>query len=188
MSASRRKSAGEKRAAGSKRKGSATVRGGKKNAPEQALSEGSVKLEDVFVRKLQYNELDAKSFPNAASSENDVRVQGSIKPRYQDFLEIELMVTVAPYRRDAAFELTVTMSANFRREGNVSVDRFAQFVAKRSGSMVMPYVRELVSSVTGRGIHQTYYMEPLILEPKVDDESLEHLIRIIETLPATAEQ
>ena len=55
--------------------------------------------------------------------------------------------------------IAVTLSAGFTRRGEPTVP-LLEFVSKHGPALMMPYVREVVSSLTSRGLHGTLLLPP----------------------------
>jgi hypothetical protein len=156
-----------------------------KSSEDPNRENSRVTLDGVVLRSLTYSELTSEELQTAPLATDPTDFRATILPRSRDLIEFELCATVKPQSKNLAFNLVLLIGARFKRQGETSGREFVRFVAQRGGGMILPYVRELVSNITGRGIYRTYYIDPVVLEAKLAEPILAELASVIDTLPPT---
>lgn len=70
----------------------------------------------------------------------------------------------------------------FAREDIIRPEPFIGFLNRQGAPILMPYVREVVSNISSRGIYDTVNMAPIVLEPLLDDETVGAVVVALEKL------
>jgi preprotein translocase subunit SecB len=157
--------------------------------PKSALSAGEfalgrVSLKAVGLRGLSYEEIDftMASEADAGSARVDQRLPASItgslsilNARQTDAPRIELTITMELEASGAErpVEVRVTVAGLFHADETVSMSTALAHVNTQGPRMLFPYLREIVTSVTQRGIFGAVYLEPIILGPMIEDAEVE---------------
>lgn len=63
--------------------------------------------------------------------------------------------------KDRPERVTVSMAALFRRQGNPQKPAFVDFVMMNGPTILMPYLREAFSNLTGRGLLHAHVLPPV---------------------------
>ncbi len=74
--------------------------------------------------------------------------------------EVALQISIDPSKARLE-EVRLTMCGVFRIEADEPTIPLANFVRIHAPAIMMPYVRECLSSLTGRGFYGTFYLPPL---------------------------
>lgn len=149
------------------------------------LSATSVTLRGVVLRKLSYAELQpsAPSFadPGAADANGvDIAINGrlTILPDTttgRPIVELQCAATVRPAPTAKPVEIDLTMAALFSANQDVTTRQLLGYVSQNGGRLMFPYIREMVSSVSGRGIFGPIFMDPVVLGALLPEGELDRI-------------
>ena len=140
-----------------------------------------IAITSISLRQLHYEEVGEVEQPNSPPvGQTLFDMFTSIDVRPPDFVQVSLKVTVRTNPKERPITLVVVVSAVFIRAPSVTIDQFAEFLRTRSQQVIFPYVREVVSSVTARGLTGALYINPVVLEPFMTLEEMKAQIAGLE--------
>jgi len=114
-------------------------------------------LDRVFAQELSFQSVaDVAALPDAFK----IEYAWDWEPRDTDTFYVLFGVRGLP-GKDRAERVTVSMAALFRREGNPQKPALVDFITTNGPTMLMPYVREAFSNLTGRGLLNSYLLPPV---------------------------
>jgi preprotein translocase subunit SecB len=90
--------------------------------------------------------------------------------------------------KEKPIKLLVVVSAVFKLAPAINDDQLAEFLRTRSQHIIFPYLREVVSSITGRGVAGALYINPIVLEPFMTHEEMKAEIQALRPSPRANEQ
>lgn len=153
------------------------------SANELGLASG-ITILSVAVRELQYRE--QKPAPDQVLAPGvDVmyHLSGSFDVRPPYIGQVSMKVEVEPSQIHPV-ALTTVVTAFLQRAKSVPARDFLQYISARSGTFLFPYAREVISSTASRGVSGTIYLNPLILPPLLDPDSIDKYAAILEEAEA----
>jgi preprotein translocase subunit SecB len=121
-------------------------------------------LERVALRELSYREIPgmtATPVPGELVQMNialKINAQVMLLP---EGCELRLNAEVVPDPTYQPIEMQVTVSGYFRRVSEIRDEELLEFLRGPGVRIVFPYLRELVSSTTGRGIFPAVWIDPI---------------------------
>jgi hypothetical protein len=136
----------------------------------------------VAVRELIYREIPIPGgqqlLPVSPGSPLAVQTnfQGQIGLGEGGAAELTLRLELVFDHRQRPIELQAGITAQFRRPPQMSLRDFVKWLSDAGGRFLYPYFRELVSSVTARGVYGTVLLNPALLNPLLTPEELEQLL------------
>lgn len=135
-----------------------------------------IQLQGVAMRHLLYEELRPHEAPVPDESTAPVNSQVSYAANIQLFDnrmgELSITLTMEPDPARRPIRVRATMSALFGRGSDVSARQLAEFMNTSGAVILFPYLREVVSSVTGRGVYPPMHLNPIRLGPLLAPEAL----------------
>jgi preprotein translocase subunit SecB len=134
------------------------------NKPSATAKQLGVTLDRISLRRLSYNELSGASLFPESSSKGPTEVTVNLEGRVNVFpqgVELYLELVARPDPAKKPIEISAGMSAFFKRLEGVSDDDLLKFAQGAGLRIIFPYLREVVSSVTGRGLYGTFLLNPL---------------------------
>lgn len=118
---------------------------------------GAYLIDRVFAQELSFQSVvDAASMPDVFK----VEYAWDWEPRDSDTFYVLFGVRGLP-GKDRPERVTVSMAALFRREGNPQKPAFVDFITTNGPTILMPYVREAFSNLTGRGLLNGHVLPPV---------------------------
>jgi preprotein translocase subunit SecB len=133
-----------------------------------------IQLERVVLRHLHYRELDGRSREAAKGQKGEdvhVRLRGGAS-LHPDGLEVMLELKVEPDPDAQPYEMTAAVSGFFSRAEGMPDDSLLKFAGTVGLRLLFPYLREIVSNVSGRGIYGPLFLDPIFLAvefPRADE-------------------
>jgi preprotein translocase subunit SecB len=156
-------------------------------SPDLPLLPSGVAITSISLRELQYEEVDTEAGPDTPPvGQTLFDMFTAIDVRPPDFVQVTLKVNVRTNPKEKPIKLLVVVSGVFRRAPSVTIEQFAEFLRSRSQHILFPYVREVVSSITVRGVTGALYINPVVLEPFMTLEEMKAQIAALE--PPTANE
>lgn len=143
--------------------------------PGQAGPVEGLSLLAVTLRHLVYTEIEVSDPPNPApedASYLQVKLAGEIRTGDGDLAEAVIHLVLIPDVRQRPIRIEATMSALIRHSAGMSAHDATLFLNHNGGRLLFPYVRELVSNITARGIYDAVNLDPWVLGPLVPDDQL----------------
>lgn len=151
----------------------------------QTILPSGIAITSIALRELHYEEVDpgkaTLDAPAVGQTLFDIFTAVDVRP--PDLVQISLKVNVRTNPKEKPIKLLVVVSGVFKRAPEVSDDQLAEFLRTRSQHILFPYVREAVSSTTGRGVTGALYINPVVLGPFM---TLEEMKAQIATLGSAA--
>lgn len=145
-----------------------------------------VSILGIALRELSYFEEDDggsdERFDEPWPAAGGIALSGRLIAQSAHNVEFMLDVRTRPSGGDGSFALFVRMSALFAREDIIRPEPFIGFLNRQGAPILMPYVREVVSNISSRGIYDTVNMAPIVLEPLLDDETVGAVVGALEKL------
>lgn len=145
------------------------------------LRESGVRLGGVALRSLTYQELSLEGAPPNAGAPRmglNLELGGDVSVRIQEDgtqgIELTLAVLVRPDPTVKPIELRATMSAVFY--GDQPLELIARFVNTTGSRLLFPYIRELVSAATARGIYGPVFIDPILIGPLATDDQVTEML------------
>ncbi len=121
-------------------------------------------LERVALRELSYREIPGVTpapVPNELVQMNiALRINAAVM-LLPEGCELRLDAEVVPDSTYQPIEMHIAVSGYFRRVGEISDEALLEFLKGPGVRIVFPYLRELVSSTTGRGIFPAVWIDPI---------------------------
>lgn len=152
-------------------------------APAQStISVGTgITIQAIALRKLNYRELPPPSgttIPSVVPTSINLAVEmtGTINVYEDNLGELLVDCTVRPDLSVRPLEISATISALFRKDPQVPNEQMLTFLNTSASRLLFPYVRETISSVTGRGVFGPIFINPLLIGSLLSDEKLQELI------------
>jgi hypothetical protein len=141
--------------------------------PPDPLVPTGLQIVAVTLRELHYNEVGSVD-PGKASPEGQDRyeIHGAIDIRPPDLIQVAMKFALKPNHKTRPIHLSCVLSATFRRGKDLDMDAVAEFIRVRSHLILFPYMRELVSNVTGRGVYGALYLHPVVLPPMLERDEM----------------
>lgn len=142
--------------------------------PRNAVGAG-YKVERIYVAEQHYELVDPASVPSAAPGDRTISLGWDWRPIGPRRFEVMLEVDVAP-DQETPDHAQVRLAGVFEAEqGRLSVP-FATFIRENAVAILFPYAREVVSTMTGRGPHGSFHLNPinvvaLLAEARISDTS-----------------
>ncbi len=138
-----------------------------------------IQLVAVLLRQLQYNELDSP--PNSLEiGKLTFTLNGSLAINPPFIAQVGMKADVISHTAlNQAVGVQALLTATFRRSLEVSPTVFIEFVRMRSGPLLFPYLREVISAVTGRGVAGAQYLNPLVMDPLMSQEEAREYIALL---------
>lgn len=143
----------------------------------RSLPEG-VTLLAIVLRELRYTDTPSSEIGETSLAEGEIHydVAGSLDLRPPYLAQVGMKVTVHPNPVDRPVEMEVAVTATLRRGENVSAKAFLNYINHRSGALLFPYIREIVSNTSARGVVPAIYLHPVVLPQMLSDEELQPYI------------
>lgn len=117
---------------------------------------GAYHIERIFAQDLSFQGVtDLASLPDVFK----VEYTWNWEPRDLETFYVLFGMRGLP-GKDRPERITVSMAALFRRVGNPQKPTVKDFVMTNGPTILMPYIRETVSNLTGRGIIGAYTLPP----------------------------
>lgn len=146
-----------------------------------------IRLHAVALRKLAYEEAtpvqSAARAPNAAPERvsAEVKLEGTINLRTEQtsgtpLVELLLSASVRPDPSVRPVAIDVTLAALFSAGVDVSMRQLLQFVNEGGVRLLFPYLREVISAVSARGIYGPIFLDPVVIGPLRPDAELDRMI------------
>lgn len=122
-----------------------------------------ITLDRIALRRLSYVEVKFESPPVPAEGRIniDLSLDGRLNLMKQG-VEIFLDVKIRPEVAHLPYEVEVGISAFFRREDAVADQELLEFAQGPGMRIVYPYVREITSNVTSRGLFGPLWLDPTV--------------------------
>lgn len=152
-------------------------------APETVMiAPSGIAITGISLRELHYEELDPHADGDAAlpTGQTVFNIFTAVDVKPPDLFQVSLKLNVRTNQKEKPINLTLVVSAVFKRAPGVTKEQLAEFLRTRSQHVLFPYVREVVSSITGRGITGALYLNPIVLEPFMTQEEM---LAAIDELP-----
>lgn len=134
------------------------------NAVELRLENMPIKILRIALRSLEYKELTPNRPARILAPNQQVKVALAVRAELRlaiEGAEVSLEVVVNPDPEFIPTEVRASLSAYFSREATVSDEHLKQFAAGPALRILYPYIRELVSSITARGIYSQVWLDPM---------------------------
>ena len=131
----------------------------------------TVTLEDVVLRRIHYEERFHGATREEPTNVPPTKFSAALVARSRTVIEFEFAVRATPRERDRQYGVYVVLGARFRRDATTEAADFVRFVLERAASLVLPYAREMISNITGRGIYGSLFIKPMTLEPSTMDRT-----------------
>jgi preprotein translocase subunit SecB len=152
--------------------------------PETAVSELGVRLNTVALRSLAYREVGPQ--PRLRPDQQpqrinlDLELTGELRLHNQPdgrppAVELSLKAVARPDVAIKPIEVEVQLSAVFTRVDPTSFDDLLRFTNAAGARLLFPYLREIVSSVTSRGLYGPVLIDPVTVESLMPDEKLHEI-------------
>lgn len=147
-----------------------------------ALEPAAFTLQSLVLRELKYRELEEPTPENIVRAQSiegthpiEISIQGQLRRRSNGVAETQLSVVVDGSKAGKPVEMTVVMTAQFRARVEVDADTIKRFLATSAPMIMFPYIRELVASVTNRGIFGMIQLDPIRIDlsPRLPAGSLQ---------------
>ena len=147
------------------------------------LGPGQITLGALALRELFYREL-----PLGPGHQIPVAIPGAQLPIETTFTgqlglapgalvaELTLRGTVAFEKNVRPIQLEAVLTAQFHRAPELPLRAFLEFLSRSGGMMLFPYFRELVSSVTSRGVFGTFLLNPTAIGPILSLEQVDQIV------------
>jgi preprotein translocase subunit SecB len=144
-------------------------------APEtMVLLPSGIAITGISLRELHYEEVEPHAqderAPPIGQTLFDIFTAVDVKP--PDLVQVSLKVNVRTNPKEKPIKLRVIVSAVFKRAAGITNAQLAEFLRTRSQHVIFPYVREVVSSITGRGVTGALYINPVVLEPFMTQQEM----------------
>jgi preprotein translocase subunit SecB len=146
-----------------------------------------IRLQAVALRKLSYEETtpvqgaarELNTSPERLSAE--VKLEGTINLRMEQtsgtrIVELLLSASVRPDPSVRPVAIDVTLAALFSAGVAVSTRQLLQFVNDGGVRLLFPYLREIISAVSARGIYGPIFLDPVVIGPLRPDAELDRLL------------
>jgi preprotein translocase subunit SecB len=125
-----------------------------------------IRLDRIALRNLVYSEV-ARTEPLRAPSPDQrvsVKLEVNASLRVADEnVEIVLALRVMPDPDFVPVRVDLTMSAFFTRDSTVDQEKLSEFASGAALRILFPYLREVVSNVTGKGLYPPVWLDPIQL-------------------------
>lgn len=134
-----------------------------------------IRLLAVSLRRLVYEEVESPDISEPVGGGTfpiSVKLAGQFNMADDNLAEALMLLSLVPDPRDRALKIEATMSALFQHEEDVPQENVAVFLNHNAGRLLFPYMRELVTSITSRGIFESIHLEPWIIGPLVPDDEV----------------
>lgn len=142
------------------------------SAQLETLLPTGLQIVAVSLRQLEYEEVPRAGEEDTPEGQDFYEINGAIDIRPPDLVQVAVKFKLKPNVKHRPIKLSCVMSATFRRGQDIDMDAMAEFIRVRSHLILFPYVRELVSSVTGRGVYGGLYLNPVVLPPMMEAEEM----------------
>lgn len=117
---------------------------------------GAYHIERIFAQELIFEGVrETAALPDAFK----IEYAWDWEPRDRDTFYVLFGVRGLP-GKERPERITVSMAALFRRVNNPRKPTLVDFVMTNGPTILMPYIRETVSNLTGRGITGAYVLPP----------------------------
>jgi preprotein translocase subunit SecB len=139
------------------KQGASTKSGSQSDRAASSAHVVPVRLQAVALRGVSYREVEGLEVspseqPPAIAMETSINVILNILE--DRLVELRMNYVVRPDKRYRPVEIEVQMSALFIREEGLPLRAALEFANRSGGLILYPYIREMISSVTSRGIFQ----------------------------------
>jgi preprotein translocase subunit SecB len=144
-------------------------------ASSQPTAALPLRLLSVALRELSYRELPfdpAKLVPDQVRMNIGLQLQVQLRFLNSSNAEIRLNASVKPDPTVKPIEISVSMSAVFERSPEMGPREFARVVHDVGARILYPYVREVCSNVTNRGIFGAMHLDPMVVATPLSEEQL----------------
>ena len=145
------------------------------NGVELRLENMPIKIVRIALRSLEYKELAPNRPARILAANQQVKVSLAVRAELRlavEGAEVLLEVVVNPDSEFIPTEVRASLSAYFSREPTVSDEQLKQFAAGPALRILYPYIRELVSSITARGLYSQVWLDPIQAQFLLDRKSV----------------
>jgi len=151
------------------------------------MSVSPVQLQAVALRELSYTEIANPSQPPTAPGPGktdisvEIGLQGTINIQSDSatgapLIELLLSATVNPDALLRPITVKVVVGGLFSASPPIGLRELLGYVNEGGARLLFPYLREMVSAVTGRGVYGPIFLQPVILGPLRPNDELDGLI------------
>lgn len=178
-----------------KKRSKTLASGSTRAAPEHTPTPGAVspwriqssgiRVQAIALRGLDYRELGPPPTPPVGAKAGSrvpmsVDLKGQINiylgAEQQPLVELKLMVAVRPEPTIRPMQLDATIGALFTGEPEISLDALVRFVNESGAQVLFPYVREVVSAATSRGIFGPIFLDPVVMGSLTTEAEVQKLL------------
>jgi preprotein translocase subunit SecB len=148
-----------------------------------------VHMQAVALRELHYREVEALPKPPGTLTELGGARQQPVSLQLEGRLnlhrpadssaplvELLLTATVLPEPSLKPIEIVATLGALFKASDSVGSDALLRFVNEAGVRILFPYLRELISAASGRGIYGPLFLDPVLVGPLVSEHRLSQVL------------
>lgn len=132
-----------------------------------AISPIPLILDRIALRAVTYEEKEITEppapLPPGRKMEMKIDFQGAVGAR-DNLLELQLRLRVEPDPRYMPMVVSVIYSAYFVREAGIDDAGAHTFLHTAGVRILFPYIREAVSSVTGKGLFGALFLDPVDIQ------------------------
>jgi len=132
--------------------------------PELLLQTG-VRLLGIAVRSLSYREVTEDTVSGPRESPQTMNVswefESGLAVVNRHTASIRMKFTFKPDEAVRPIEVVGDIQALFSRDEAVSPASFINYLNTRGGTMLIPYIREAISSITSRGVYGPIFVDPM---------------------------
>jgi preprotein translocase subunit SecB len=142
-----------------------------------------VEISGISLRGLQYVEdITTDTLSEEWPTPGILALSGVLVPQSAHTVEFLIQMRVTGRGKNEAFGVFVSISALFTRQPIIEARPFVEFLNRQGAPILFPYVREVVANITSRSANDSLIMAPMILEPLLDDKTIDEVIRNLEEL------
>ena len=138
-------------------------------SPSDRSSAAGYRLSRVYVAEQEYRLVEPDGLRKAADlDDREITFSWDWRPISRRRFEVLIEVIVQPTTLAPETARVRVIGVFEAEEGDLAVP-FTDFVKIHASAILFPYAREVVSTVTGRGPHGAFHMNPINL-PKMFEE------------------
>ena len=144
------------------------------------MQSGSIALRGVALRQISYDELVSPAELGLSGpvpmDPSQLGITGTLNLFQEHGAEVLLEGTlVARVQGRDLYRIRATVAGLFVAQESVSPRQLAQFAADTGLRLLFPYFREIVSSISGRGVFGQLLLDPVSIGPLLKPEQLNQL-------------
>lgn len=152
-------------------------------------SEGAAyRIERIFVLEQEYRIVEASALASAeGGAAREVTIGWDWRPTGRRHFEVVIELEVTPVK-EIAEHVRVRLVGSFSVEEGEPTPPFADFVRYHAPTILFPYAREVISTMTGRGPNGAFHVHPANLKSVMDrvDVTATSGLKLLRENPALA--